>query len=57
MKKKINLIINIISYALIILFIALFIQTSSYPDGSEEAMTGTVYFVLIFVVAIIKFIL
>ena len=58
MKKKINLIINIISYSLIILFIVLFIDSVSVPDGgSWEDMTGFAWIILIFLVAIIKFIL
>ena len=56
MKKTINLIINIISYALIIVFIAVFIGTVSGEDAIPWTdMSALGFIILIILVAYIKF--
>ena len=57
-KNKINFVINIISYVLILIFFILMMyHTISFPDGSEENMFADTYLILIILVFIIKFIL
>ena len=53
-----NKFINIASYILIIIFLILFvIKSNGVSDGSQEAMASNIYIYLIFIVAIIKYII
>ena len=53
-----NKFINIASYILIFIFLILFvIKSDGVSDGSQKAMASNIYIYLIFIVAIIKYII
>ena len=57
-KLKLIKIINITSYILIFIFLILFvIKSDGVSDGSQKAMASNIYIYLIFIVAIIKYII